>query len=438
MDEEGEEPQRHLVRPLEVLEHDRERRARGRVEDEPCERLEELENVLRVDGRRRLGRELGEETRRLRAPRRRERRERGVVGRQAGAAQGFDPRTERLDPFRVVAAADDDPAARGRRHRRELANEPRLADAGVTEDRDDTRRGAREGVLEAPQLDVASDQRRLHRVALAERELGHALRGALADECPVKLARLGVGLDLELPLEHAHAELVLAQRRRVVAPARVQPHERAMRRLVERIEGEDAPPDLERARDVARVRVPREHARERAAHEAAQTLPLGGHPLLEPGLVEREPVEEIAAVELDPALERVRRPGREAALEARDVGADGGGRQRDGVAPDLEIGGGAVRERAADQEERLPQAVARVAVVDVAPEEGRQLFARVRLAQRDREIREQRLGLALGQHDGRPLVTDARLEPAQHRDRQRNGRRFPVPHFGGEPSTRDP
>ncbi|MFQ5984807.1 MAG: hypothetical protein ACE5LL_04740 [Alphaproteobacteria bacterium] len=50
----------------------------------------------------------------------------------------------------------------------------------------------------------------------------------------------------------------------------------------------------------------------------------------------------------------------------------------------------------------MPETAARLLLAAVAPKETRQLVARTRLARRQRQIGEQRLGLLRRQGDGRP------------------------------------
>src|SRR5438132_617701 len=57
--------------------------------------------------------------------------------------------------------------------------------------------------------------------------------GALAQDLLVEGLRLRLGLDAELAAEHAHAVLVVAQRRAAPTEIRVQPHQRAVRRLLQ-------------------------------------------------------------------------------------------------------------------------------------------------------------------------------------------------------------
>src|SRR5207237_4991803 len=111
-------------------------------------------------------------------------------------------------------------------------------------------------------------------------------RRGFSPEPTVQLSRLRLRRHAELALEDAKTDLVLLQRRRILALSSVEAHERTMRGLVERIEHEKAPRDLECAIEAALVRAPGEQRGERAPHDATQPLALGCHPLLEARLGE--------------------------------------------------------------------------------------------------------------------------------------------------------
>ena len=228
--------------------------------------------------------------------------------------------------------------------------------------------------------------------------------GALAQDLLVEGLRLRLGLDAELAAEHAHAVLVVAQRRAAPTEIRVQPHQRAVHRLLQRVQRQQPQRRLHRGLRRTRPTLPREQLRESFERHLAQPLALPQQPLLERCFVHREPAEQIALVERRRPLQRRRRRLPHEALERRGVHlhrrrVQG---QRVAVLPHRRDGA----DRLADREQRLAQARARRLLADAAPEQARELVARVRPAERQREIGEQRLGLAGGQGDRR-----ARVEP---------------------------
>ena len=74
------------------------------------------------------------------------------------------------------------------------------------------------------------------RALRVRRSAGFHQGGLALQDVPVKLFRFGLRLDFELPLEDAHARLVLAERSGATIPGCVETHQRAVRGFFERIE----------------------------------------------------------------------------------------------------------------------------------------------------------------------------------------------------------
>ena len=154
------EAEAHVVGPVQILQHDHERTARGTRSDQAGDRLEEAQEVeplvawpRRVDFGQEL-RERGAVTRRQRAH------QSAVTGR--AVAQEVDPRAERQHLLGLVAPARRDVAAALEDALHELADEAALADPGVADHGDATRlRGPRRAqrLLERLELAGATDKR---------------------------------------------------------------------------------------------------------------------------------------------------------------------------------------------------------------------------------------------------------------------------------------
>ena len=141
-----------------------------------------------------------------------------------------------------------------------------------------------------------------------------------------------------------------------------------------------------------------------------QLAPLEAEPFLEPGFAQPEPVEQRAAIELSCRPQRLQAAVSRRAAQQRDVDLDGRPVERDGVAPRDQQRGAVAG--AADRGQGLIQAVPRLHVAAIAPQQGHQPFALALLARPAGQHREQGLGLAGGQHDRR-AVGALRREAAQ-------------------------
>src|SRR5438552_7480238 len=109
--------------------------------------------------------------------------------------------------------------------------------------------------------------------------------------------RLRLRLHAELALQDANADLILRQRRVPPSAQDVQAHAGAVRRLLQRIEGEQLAGDLDRAVDASGRGFERDETRRGIDGALAQPLALGEEPRFERLLVHAEFLEKLAAVE---------------------------------------------------------------------------------------------------------------------------------------------
>ena len=138
----------------------------------------------------------------------------------------------------------------------------------------------------------------------------------------MQLVGLGLGRRAELALEGVHADVVLAQRGLPAAQPRVEAHERAVDRLLQRVEGEEAQAGLDGRLGRAGALLVGEQSGERLDGELVQALALGGEPFLEGPLGERQAGQQVPAIESGDLLERGGPAVGDQALELRDVDVD--------------------------------------------------------------------------------------------------------------------
>ncbi len=213
--------------------------------------------------------------------------------------------------------------------------------------------------------------------------------GPLAQDLAVQRLGLGLGLGIELALERADAELVLAERRASAAELHVQPHQRAVHRLLERIEGEELERGLHGRLRRPRRPMPGEEPGQGLHRGLAQALALGQEPLLERRLLQRQARQEVALVQQPGLVERAGRPLGDEGLEDLRVDGHRLGVERHCVAVEPEgVGSG---QGLPERGQRLAQAAAGLRRLHVAPEQGGQLVPGVGLAGGHREIGQQRL-----------------------------------------------
>jgi hypothetical protein len=158
----------------------------------------------------------------------------------------------------------------------------------------------------------------------------------------------------------------------------VQPYQRSVHGLLERIEGKQASGRLH-GKGLFRLGLVGEQPSQRLEGQLAQPLPLGREPLLEGGCGDGEALEEVPSIELGGLLERLRGALAHEPLEREDVDIERRAVQRHRVFPNSKAEGGR-GERGAKDEKHLAEIGARLVVVDLGPQQGGQLVAWVGLA----------------------------------------------------------
>jgi len=209
-----------------------------------------------------------------------------------------------------------------------------------------------------------------------------------------------------------------------VLPA-IEGHQGPVHGFLQGVQGEQALRRADREIVPPRGLVEPQQAAEQRDRQLAEPLALGDEPLLEGGFLDAQPGEEVAVVEGGSPLEVRDGLSRSEALEQERVDLDEARRQRYGLAVDLQ--GGRGRQRLAHLDERLTQAVPSALVAGLGPQQRRQLVPGHGAAAREREVRDERLGLAGGERQQR-AVPPASLEAAQQRQGDRG-------HVEGIPGT---
>ncbi len=300
----------------------------------------------------------------------------------------------------------------------QLFDEAALADARLAREKQDaslTAQDLAERSAEMSYLLFPSDERALRRGVAGP---GGARRGPSLplEDFLVDALGLGFRLDAQLLPQHRHAGLVLTEGGGAPALAGEEAHERAVRALLQRIEGEQSPRRLDGRLDRATLHLLGQEPRQGLQDQLTETVALGPEPALEGLLVDAQPVEERTFVERDGGSEGGGGPLANQALEARDVHIDGGGVDGDRLRLDDEAGIFCRREDLADTKDGLSEALSRLALADVAPEEGSQAFPRMRAAGPEGEICQE--GLRLPSREGERARLQPEVEAAQEPETQ--------------------
>ena len=334
-------------------------------------------------------------------------------------AEGVHPRAERQHLLALVRPPEQDPRAALLSADGQLGDEPCLPDSRLADDADHppvSPPGLGERLRQLRQLGPSADERRLHRrrgrarrrLRWARSDLGRRRRArqSLAEDVLVERLRLGLGLHAQLLLECAHALLILPERRAPPPLLGVKPHQRPVRRLLQRVQRQQFERGLHRCLCGPRLSLMRQQLRQPLQRQLPQPLPLGDEPLLEQRLVHGEAGEQVALVERGGLLQRLGRALGHQPLEGRDVDIDHGAIQGESFALEQERRRPRLAKCLANREECLAQARPRRLLPDFSPEQCCELVAGVRLAQGDREVAQQRLSLLSRQGERR-----ARLQP---------------------------
>ena len=436
--QERHEPPARLVSPVRVLQQDDDRLLGGETAHQLGRALEEALMVRRMVDRLFTGRrQLREQTRELGTPQGRETIENLDVGDYVPAAKRVEPEAERQHLLGLVGAAEQEAGAArlglgGQRHEHAA-----LADSRLPHDRDHVPVPSRrlvQGAAQSRQLMVPADERRLVHDRLrarfqrrTPRPAGRPglpgvdlqrLEGPSLENVLIELLRLRLRFGAQLPLQRSNAHLVLLEGGATPALTGIEPHQRSMHGLLGGIEREESRGRLDRALGLSRLRLMREQLRQRFQRQLAQPFALGGEPLLERRLVDAEPLEEIAVVERDGALERLGGALVQEPLEERRIDLDRWRVEGDRLAFHEEARRFRGGQRLAQDVHGLPQALAGLLVAGVAPEQRGQAVTRIRVARSQRQIRQEGLRLPGGQREdlagGKP-----RLETTEERQSER-------------------
>ena len=407
---ESQEPEAHLIGPVEVLEDQDGGLSESHSLQELSHGLEELGGIGGGGARRRAGRDLGEQPGQLRAPDRTEPVERLAVGGETTGAQDIDPRPEREHLFRLEAPAEQDARAFAAGLGDQLGDQAALADAGLAHHGDELTLACERGLQRVPevcQLDLAAHDGSLagQRVRV-EQPFHSGARGAAASgvrrgcrrvsrlpfqDLLVQRPRLVIGLGSQLALERRHTDLVLAESGPAPAELGVKAHERPVHRFLEGVEGHQPQSGLHGLVERACVPLLGEEPRERLQGELAQPQPLGEQPLLEGRLLQREPLEEVALVEGNRLLEGFPGAPGYTLLEGPHIRGHEGGLERDSLAHQPE--GLGISQDPPERVQGLAEAGPGLRLLHIPPQERSELVARVSLTEWEGQVGQQRLGL---------------------------------------------
>ena len=226
--------------------------------------------------------------------------------------------------------------------------------------------------LSSDQRDVGGHRRR------AARPAGRRSGGRWLDAGPVRpaygakdlqieLLRVRFRLHSELVLQDTDAQLILAKRGPPTAKPGVEAHERAVHGLLERIQRDQPSPGLQGGLHRPGGALQTEQPGQHLEGQLPQARPLGHQPLLERGLLPREPVEQVASIEIDRLDKRLWRTGGGELFEGHRVDVDGVGAQGDGGTLDAKASRASRLHGPPQGEERLPKAVPRMHMRQIPP-----------------------------------------------------------------------
>lgn len=217
----------------------------------------------------------------------------------------------------------------------------------------------------------------------------------------VSIQRFGGGLrgDIELATQRIATDAVLAQRLGVGMTPRVQFHERAVRRFVQRFQRHQSHAGCERPFRIAVRGAQRRHPLQRFGHLTAKNQALVAQPFLERRRARIQTLEQLTLVTFDDRAHvsgraRSQRGAQREQIDLHDVRLE---RDRFGIR--AQRGMRRLRQRLAKRGECLPQAGACKLFVGIFPEQRGQTVASLGFARTRGEIRQQRATLARGDPD---------------------------------------
>jgi hypothetical protein len=186
----------------------------------------------------------------------------------------------------------------------------------------------------------------------------------------------------------------------------VEPHQQTVRVFLQGVEGR-----LRRLVDLPASHLRRRETAERVERELVEPCALRREPVLEGRRRHPHAIEQRAAIERHGGVERLRRALSHEPLEVHHVHVERGRVHGDGVALRDECRARRARQDPAQADQRISQALARLPLRGVASQEPGQRVTRVRAAEAQREIGQQRLRLARRQRAGARI--GAEQEPTE-------------------------
>ena len=303
------------------------------------------------------GEELGKQPSELREPDAFEALQGSCIHQDCALPQRIDPRPEGQDLLALVRAAEQDGTAPARSLCREISQQPALTDPGLADDRHDlavSGPGRGHDLVELGHLGVAADERAIGGPGCTGERHRHHLTWALSEDLLIERLGLGLGLDAQLALEDLDALLILPERGGPAPELPVQPHQRPVHGLLQRVEREQAKRRLHCGCGGAARALVSKPPRERFERQFAQPLSLRHEPVLEDRLGHAEPRQQVAAIEPDRLLKGRRRSLADGAFEGSGVRLDRIRGQRDGISRQMENLVLDTAKSPPEDEERLP------------------------------------------------------------------------------------
>jgi hypothetical protein len=188
-------------------------------------------------------------------------------------------------------------------------------------------------------------------------------------------------------------------------------------RLLQRVEREKTEAGLNGRLGGAGLLLMDEEVAQALDGQLVQALALRREPFLERALRQRQPGQQVAAVEAGDLFERLGAAIGDQPLELRHVHVDDRRVQGDARAIDNHPGPGGPRQGLADSRQRVAQVASSLGILHVSPQQGRELLARVGPAGRERQISQQGLTL-LGREDERSTGFELGLKSPEKREFQ--------------------
>ncbi len=173
-----------------------------------------------------------------------------------------------------------------------------------------------------------------------------------------------------------------------------------MHGLLRAVEGEKAQAGLDAGLHASIVQPVTRQALERIDGKAAEPIALAGDPLLEARLTQPDAFQQVTAVQGHRLHQRGWFAGADETLEAQHVNVDRGHVERDRLVIGHEHGRPRPREPPSQTRQRLAQALSRLRLAAVSPQQGGERRSRRPSAPAEREVREKAAGLAGGDGQG--------------------------------------